>query len=654
MSAVTGKILRVNLTQGTCIEENVPPARYEQFLSGLGLVSYYLYKEIPANADALGAENILAFGSGLLTGTPALFSGRWLVAAKSPLTGTFGDANCGGHFSLAIKQCGYDAILFSGISPAPVYLLINAQGASLQPAADVWGKDAVDTEQTLVKRHFAKKRPAVACIGQSGEKLSLISGIVTDEGRLAARSGLGAVMGSKNLKALVLCGSRPVKPVDGAKIKALSTKARRYLKFNLPLTSGLMPLLGILLRNPWLAIRFDGLLFAIILRKWGTTGLNQTSVEWGDAPIKNWAGTHQDFPLKHSKAVSADTVIACERQKYHCQACPIGCGGIIKPAGRFESTHKPEYETTLSFSGMPLSNDWESLLTINELLNRAGMDTISAGGTAAAAFEWFAEGKITTAQTGGLALQWGDAKALVKLIEMMINREGIGDLLADGVKLAAQRLGIQNDAAAIHAGGQEIAMHDPRLDPGFGLHASVEPTPGRHTTGSFLYYNMFRLWSRIKGMPHPTLIYAKASVFKPSAKGGKKGAAISKFINFYNGLGICMFGSFIGIDRLDLFAYTNAAMGWQKSAEDYMQIGLRIQTLRQMFNIKHGVKPKEIRISARALGNPPLKSGANKGKTVDLDAMRQFYWQEIGWDDQTGIPTPQTLAALGLTDLVSQ
>ena len=227
MRSYTGKVLWVDLGKGTFTEEIIPDSMYQKYLGGIGLGAALLYREMPANTDPLGPDNILGFLPGLLTGAGSFFTGRWMAVAKSPLTGTWGDSNCGGTLALAIKQCGYDGILFKGASSKPVYLYIDNKGPQLLDASPYWGKDAVETEDLLLAAHTVKKKPAVAAIGAAGENLSLISGISNDRGRLAGRSGLGAVMGSKKLKAVVLAGSQRVEAHDPIKTKLLSLKCSR-------------------------------------------------------------------------------------------------------------------------------------------------------------------------------------------------------------------------------------------------------------------------------------------------------------------------------------------------------------------------------------------------------------------------------------------
>ncbi len=244
MTAYMGKVLWVDLTSGTFREERLDDSVYQRYLSGMGLAAHLLYERIPAGADPLGPENVLGFVSGLLTGTPSIFTGRWIAVGKSPLTNTWGDANCGGYFSLAIKKCGYDGIFFTGQSSHPVYLFIGPGGPELREADDLWGLDTELTESMLRERHGEYRKPGVACIGPAGERLSRIAGISHDFGRMAARSGLGAVMGSKNLKALVLTGAQMVKPADPVRMRELSKKPAKLARFSIPLPAWAMSVLG--------------------------------------------------------------------------------------------------------------------------------------------------------------------------------------------------------------------------------------------------------------------------------------------------------------------------------------------------------------------------------------------------------------------------
>ncbi len=656
MPGYTGKILNINLTTAEMREETIPDPVYQTLLSGVGLGAYILYNRIPAGADPLGPDNILGFVSGLLTGTGSLITGRWMVVCKSPLTGGWGDANCGGNFSPAIKQCGYDGIFFSGISPTPVYLFIDANGPQLKSAEHLWGLDSVNAEEQLIEAHQSKKKPCVACIGQAGENLSLISGICNDGGRIAARSGVGAVMGSKRLKAVVLSGSKPIRSNDPAKMKEISKElAEKIRKYNLPNIPGsLLPLGGMLLGGMKKGAPMDGMISAGLMKRWGTIMNNTMGAVNGDSPIKNWGGSVKDYSYKYYKHLNPDHIIQRETRKYHCYSCSIGCGGIVDISGvkgaGFTHTHKPEYETCCAFGGLVMNKDMDAIYVINELLNRAGMDSISAGSTVAFALECYEKGILTREQTGGLELTWGNADAITALIQKMIAREGIGDLLADGVKVAAKKLANGSAEYAVHAGGQEPGMHDSRFDPLLAVHFSGDPTPGRHTIGSAQYYDVLHLWEKVSWAPN-TGSYVKAEEYVPSETLALKAVANSCYKELTDGAGGCLFAMVLGVEHWKLFEWLNAATGWEKTPDEYMEIGKRIQTLRQMFNIKHGIDPMSFRLHKRMAGEPPLKAGPLKGRTVPIEPMLRLYWQAFGWDEH-GAPTPETVAALALDGLL--
>ena len=641
-----GKVLVVDLGTREIREEIIPDRVYEQYLSGMGLGAYMLYKHIPEGADPLGPDNMLGFVSGLLTATGSLFTGRWTLVGKSPLTGGWGDANCGGTFSPAIKRCGYDGIFFRGISETPVYLYIDDNVTELRDASEAWGLDTVETE-TYFRSGRKGKRLGIACIGPAGEAVSLISGVSTDNGRMAARSGLGAVMGSKRLKAVVLAGNKRIGVANRKEIKRISAICNKWVQFQPPfMGAAMMAGTGALMRLMPAVVAQDGLLFKIMLRKWGTVSMNQMSAESGDSPIMNWKGTSKDWGFFKSRSSNPDVFTDCEQVKYHCYSCPLGCGGICSTSGKYKETHKPEYETVLSLGGLLLNKDMDSIFYLNEVLNRAGMDSISAGHAVGFAIECYEEGVFTKADTDGMELKWGDSQTIVTLVEKMVKREGIGHILADGVKQAALRIGKGAEEFAVHAGGQEPAMHDSRNDPGFALHYSVEPSPGKHTVGSGLYYEMYKLWQVVDGLPRPTPLYMKGTKYKADEEKAIMGAANSQFVNVVNGTGTCLFGSFLGAKRIRIFDWINAATGWQLTPNEYMEIGARVQTLRQAFNVKHGIEPKDFKISERALGRPVQKAGANKGRSVEIEVMMRDYWTQFGWDPKTGKPSQETINEL--------
>jgi aldehyde:ferredoxin oxidoreductase len=411
---------------------------------------------------------------------------------------------------------------------------------------------------------------------------------------------------------------------------------------------------------------------------------NTFAVGNGDAPLKNWAGSRADYSHSYYSKLNPGKVIEREERKYHCYSCVIGCGGICDisdlSAGRraqpgvsggsggagsavagttgrldpiFDKTHKPEYETTMVFGGLLMNKDLDSIFYINELLNRAGMDSISAGGTIAFAIECFEAGIISLADTGGIALSWGDSESVIALLKKMIAREGIGDLLADGSAVAARKLGKGSERFAVHAGGQELPMHDPKVDPMLGVTYSADPTPGRHTTSGDLYYSTSSLWKYVSWAPR-LKFRLKADSREPTADNALRNTAQTCFKMLIDCSGSCYYAMLSGMKNYRIFDFLNAAAGWKKSPDELMEIGKRVQTLRQQFNAIQGVDPLTFRMNGRAGGEPPLSSGPSKGVSLQTEAMIPQYWEAWGWDGATGLPRPETLRALRIDELLDK
>lgn len=651
-----GKVLWVDLTGGTFQEEVIPDEVYRQYLAGYGLGAKLLWDRIPVGADPLGPDNVLGFVSGLLSGTGAHFAGRWQLVGKSPLTGGWGDANCGGDLAPAIKRAGVDGIFFTGQSPRPVYLLIDGQERRLVEADDLWGRDTISTEDLLQERHGKASR--VACIGPAGESLSLISGVSNARGRLAARSGLGAVMGSKKLKAVVLKGKAKVELHDRGRVLELSKAFRERLErdkvVDRVFSGRVVSVLGRVLRRFKTQPAMAGELFKFTLRVWGTSGITAMSAETGDSPVQNWKGVgFRDFPLvTRSSRIGDDAVIRYEVKKYRCHSCPLACGGICSVReGPYpiEETHKPEYETLCAFGTLLLLDDLNVIYQINEELNRAGMDTISAGATVAWAFEAFERGLLTAEDTGGLSLVWGSGEAALGLVRLMIEGQGIGVMLRDGVKRASERLGKGSESFAMHAGGQELPMHDGRYDAGMGLAYEVEPTPGRHTVHSYTYTDLQAIHKKTRRMPKQPLMHTYKDRIGVKGKGEAQSIA-SLYMEVGNGCGMCLFGLSVGGDP-PLVEWINAATGWDGTFESYLTCGQRIKTLRHAFNLREGITPKDSLMPPRARGVPPLAVGPLKGITPPLDALRRDFYRALGWDPVTARPLPETLDRLDLGHL---
>ena len=664
MKGYIGKVLIVDLDTETTNIVQIPDEVYENVLSGVGLGAYMMYRMIPAGADPLGPDNVLGFTSGLSTGTGSFMTGRWMAICKSPLTGGIGEANCGGNFSPAIKQCGYDAIFFRGKAKKPVYLYADNKGAELRDASHLWGKDGVTAENELHKECAGRKKPRVAVIGEAAENMSLISGIINDGGRIAARSGVGAVMGSKNLKAVVLAGTKAIKSENQEEVHKLSQGFADFVnEFNLPgfIPVGAFRVNGIMTRRNMMRGKDEvhehdqSNFLAGIMKFTGTSGGYEMFAESGDSPVKNWTGTHKDISFRATRALGGGKIRKTETKKYHCYGCAVGCGGIcdIKNItnGEFTHTHKPEYETQGLLGSMILNGDFKSFMTMNELLNRAGMDTIAAGGTVAFAMECYENGILTKEDTDGLELNFGNSKAALALLRKMIKREGFGDLLADGPKAAAEKIGKGSEAYAMTAGGQPLPAHDGRYSPLLAIQYCADPTPGKHTGSGGGYPDLF-IWEKAESAPKPDH-HMRLDEFKANELYSSYAAYASCLKMLTDGMGGCTFAMEMNVKKWPIFEYLNANTGWDLSGDEIMTIGKRMQTLRQMFNIKHGIMPKDYFIHRR-LRNA-LPDGATKGRSLDeLDGMVSYYWKFFGWDEGNGVPTDATVNALGLDSLLEK
>ncbi|MBN1534893.1 MAG: aldehyde ferredoxin oxidoreductase family protein [Spirochaetes bacterium] len=654
-----GKILKVDLDSGNVSEESIPDEVYRQVTSGIGLAARLLYERIPAGADPLGPDNILAFMSGLLTGSGAWFTGRWMVAAKSPLTGGWGDANCGGTFSPAIKRCGYDGIFFHGISPKPVYLSIADGKAELKDASHLWGLDAVAAEERLIADEGKTAR--VAVIGPAAERISLISGISNDRGRYAARSGLGAVMGSKRLKALAISGRGKVEVHDPWAVRELNAKFIKWFKkgegVKKLLSAKALNFMAKFMRVSPMGMAQKGDLVKMAMSRFGTIASNVLSSENGDSPVRNWYGVgFRDFSIAaHADKLNPQRIMDHEVKKYHCYNCPLGCGSVLRvDSAGLSETHKPEYETCCAFGALQLNDDLDAIFKINDYCNRVGFDTISAGTTIAFAMECVERGILTDADLGGLKLHWGNSDAVLELLRMMAERRGIGDILADGSKRAAQHIGKGSERLAMHAGGQELPMHDSRFDPGFAVSYVMEPTPGRHTNHGYQWLEMFALHRLFRKLPKTPDLFLVKNKYRVTKDKSILLAAASKYMQFVNGVGACLFGVQMG-GNLDLPGYANAVTGWNLPPEEYLTIGERIQNIRQAFNVKHGITPRrDFMLPQRAAGRPPLEAGPMKGVTLDIDALHGAFAENMGWDRESGIPTAVKLRELGLDGIADE
>jgi aldehyde:ferredoxin oxidoreductase len=609
-----GKVLLVDLdTQKTTVETPSDDV-YLQYLGGYGLGAYYLYKLQKPGVDPLGPDNHLGFFTGLLTGTPALSGNRYFVVGKSPKTGTWGDANSGGTFGPALKAAGFDGVIFRGISPRPVYLLLRNGQAELLPADSWWGVDTNDLDDQV--RALYGKKAVAACIGPAGERQQLLAAVINDRGRAAARSGLGAVMGSKRLKAVVAVGDGEISLADPEGLKTLIAKYRKFMQ--------------------------EQALFQVF-HQYGTAGITAGACATGDSPIKNWGGVPDDFPT--AKRISDDEVKAIERRKYACWHCAIGCGGetIVADGPYASHTHKPEYETLASFGTMCLNDSLGSINLCNEICNRQGLDTISTGCTVAFAIECYEKGIITDQDTGGIQLKWGNAEAIVALTRAIGEGTGFGRVLGDGAQRAAERIGRGAAQYAIHVQGEEVPMHDPRLNPGLATSYKMDATPGRHTQLS--------AWTAEAQFAPPGLINEPIEKYKYSGK-GRIHRLISDHHHAATSAGLCMF-AWVCLPPEFLPDVLTCATGRPFTVDSVEKTGARIAALRMAFNLRDGIRNVDFALPGRIIGSPPLASGPLQGVTVDVDTQVRDYLDAMGWDPQTGVPKRETLADLGLESVAA-
>ena len=617
LGGYVGRFLNVDLSRGELSDERPGESLLRAFIGGYGLGVRVLYERMPAGADPLGADNILGLVTGPLTGTPALMASRYCAVAKSPLTGGWGDANSGGYFGPALKFAGYDAVFLSGVSQRPVYLFIDAGRAELRPADDLWGLDTVEIEEALQARHGSDVR--VACIGPAGEHLARIACIINDRGRAAGRSGLGAVMGSKRLKAVAVRGSHTPLVVHPGQVKALR---ERYLP------------------------RFKASEGAQIMRRYGSPGETVGLIKMGRTPIQNFRGSYpDDFP--NTDAIDGPAVVAFEVKKYTCWHCPLACGGIMRweSEGEVLEGHKPEYETMATMGTYCGIDDLEAIMNMNEMCNRAGLDTISAGATIAFAMECYEHGLFTEEELDGLTLNWGDGDAATALLRRIVERRGLGGLLAEGVCRAAQKLGRGSEAFAIHAGGQELPAHDPRQHPGLGLSYQISPTPGRHTQGGAGALDMPDEKAVLYGLD-PGLKVEDPLRFRAQGY-----LALTAWNNVMNASGLCGNGGY-GMGPEHVPEFMTAVTGWDFDMAECLQAGERIEVLRHVFGLREGYSPLHTRVAPRAMGRPPLESGPNAGVVVQVDDWRDAYVELMEWHPLTAMPSRARLAALGLSELV--
>ncbi len=614
VNGYAGKILRVNLTSGEISTEAPPETFYRRYLGGQGFIAYYLLKDVPRGADPLGPENALIFATGTLTGVPVAGAGRSHVGAKSPLTGGYGEADVGGYFGAELKLAGYDAIVVQGKAARPVYLWVHDGEVEIRPAGHLWGTTTLEC-QDAVRAELGEPRVRLAMIGPAGEKLVRVACVINDVKHAAGRTGLGAVMGAKNLKAVAARGTSAVPLADPEGLKALA----RWMRDNWKKDAERMHDLGT-----------DG----------GLMDLN----EFGALPTRNFQDGRFEGAAKICGEAMRDTILV---DRGGCYACPIRCKRVVDVHDEEYQVDPryggPEYETVGAVGSNCGIDDLRAISKANELCNAYGLDTISAGMMVSFAMECFEAGLLTTQDTGGLDLRFGNGPAMVEMIRRIGEREGLGDLLAEGPRIAAGRIGRGAEQFAIAVKGQPFPMHECRNRHGQALGYAVSPTGADH---------MHNFWDGgMEKDPVPQSLQAQGVyVSMPQNElNAHKVRAYTHATNWAwvdNHLGLCMFIPWSVEQTIQL---VRTIAGWETSVFELQLTTQRGLAMARAFNLREGLTRADDALPPRM--NTPFKSGSINEKPVDpavLDANLSIFYGMMGWDPQTGVPTLAKLQELDI------
>ncbi len=615
-----GRILRVNLTDGTITEEFPDDEILRKYLGGAGLATYYLINETEKGIDPLGTENKLIFMTGPLTGTQSPSAGRYSVVAKSPLTNLWGQANSAGFWAKDFKRSGFDGIIFEGISPKPVYLLTEDGKAELKDAAEIWGKTTSETTRILKEKHGPKHN--VSCIGPAGENLVKYAAIMNDcdekyFGRAAGRCGLGTVMGSKNLKAVVAYGKEPIPIANPEEYRSEAKK------------------------------RFDWVnqsMLKMTLEVYGTATMVDLCQVVGGLPTRNFqTGVFEGAENINGTALN-DTILASRKP---CFACPIACGRIVEiKEGQFKSRGEgPEYETIGAFGSMCGVDDLEAISMAHFLCNEYGLDVISAGVSVAFVMECFEKGIITKEDTGGIEFKFGDKNIIADIVPKIALREGFGDVMAEGTMRMSKKFGKGSDHFAMHVKGLELPAYDSRAAKITGLAYATANRGGDHITA----------W--IEGpsfLSMPYMIVDDADVGDPQKEIPEKSVILKDFedaFQIFDAVGACKFMGIV-MTAEDWAVLLSNLMGIEFSATDFRKTGERIYNLEKVYNIREGATRRDDTLPPRFLKDP-LPEGPAKGLVVNLEPMLESYYEFRGWDKE-GKPTKEKLTELGLELVIDQ
>ncbi len=608
MDGYMGQLLIVDLTSGKIVEEKLNEEYARGFLGGSGLAIRYLYDMVDADVEPLGPENPLIFTAGPLVGSSAPACGRFTVCARSPLTGIWGEANSGGFFGSEMRFSGYDGIILRGHAKKPTYLSILDGRAQLRDAAHLWGLDTYETQERI-QDELNEPKARVACIGPGGENTVRYAAVLNDHGRAAGRTGMGAVMGSKNLKAIAVRGKARVPLADPEKFHALARETTRFV------------------RDDFLSVGF---------REGGTAIYLDMALMLGDAPARYWTDGKFEEATDLGGATMAETILIGPTA---CYRCPVACGrkvSLEKYKHPVDEVHGPEYETVVSLGALIHSNDLEGVAYAGHLCNRYGIDTISTGSTIALAYLLYDQGIITTGDTGGLPLEWGDIDTAIALIEQIAHRQGFGNILAEGAKGLADQVGAPD--LAIHVKGLELPMHEPRAFSGIAVSYATSPRGACHLQSDMYFVDL--------GASIPELSIEPAGRFKTRSKAATT-ARLQDWRSLYNSMIMCHFANPPVHSITSLLA---AATGWERTPHEWSRVGERSFNLKRALNNRLGVRRGDDRLPQ--LVQRPL-SGGTMGRTPRMDDLIKAYYAYRQWDWETGKPTPDKLAELGMDDVAN-
>ncbi|MBW1999351.1 MAG: aldehyde ferredoxin oxidoreductase family protein [Deltaproteobacteria bacterium] len=616
-----GRVLRVDLSKERVDSERIDSAFCRKYLGGTGFIAYYLLTETSPGVDPLGPDNSLVFALGPVTGLGLGGAARHAVGGKSPLTGGIAKAEAGEYWGSQLKRAGFDAILIQGKARRPVYLWIHGGEAEIRDAAHLWGKHTKETQETI-RSELADDRIRVAMIGPAGENMVRYACVMHGLFDAAGRGGMGAVMGSKNLKAVAVRGNRLPAVADAEGVKQLGG----WLKNNLELVKS--------------------------FSEFGTGGPMPRLEKLGNLPVRNYRDS--GFPaVDKISAITLKETIRVGMDS--CFACPVRCKKTVEikdgPYQVDQSYGGPEYETLAALGSACGIDNLEAIARGNQLCNANSLDTISTGMTIAFAMECFENGLLTQEQVGGLELKFGNADAMLKAIELIASREGIGDILAEGTARAAERIGKGADTFAMQVKRLEMPMHEPRLSKALALGYMVNPHGADHMDSMIdIFYSSFGQ------QPFLTIPDAVPLGLEPATLDdiGPRKVALFKVLQskriICDSLVLCDFlpYSYTQISRL-----ISAVTGWETSVMEQVRVSERILTMCRMFNVREGMTEADDQLPVRFF--QPTRKGPLADKALnatDMDRAKRYYYRLMGWDD-SGVPIPGRLEELGIEHLAT-